>query len=368
LLGNEELLQRLQDRIAEILVRLASQTLQPAMFAATAMAELEAGLSALNSDVNVVKGWVRSLLLGAHPTADDDLPHAIEALAAGKLSRDAFVRQFGQRGSKEMELAEPRWREAPQSLPVSKRDLGGLTPTARQSDADATTELERLISTHKSGQNVTSLAATLADARRYLALREAGKNIFILRYASLRQILLAIGERTRLRSDLFYLTLEELPQSLAGADLRSVIAERKTRRQLELSLSLPSVLFSDDLDAIGRAAEIPSGALVGTPLSLGEFTGPALVLEEPISADDLQPGYVLVCPTTDPAWVPLFLKAGALVMETGGVLSHGAIVAREFGLPAVAGLADIQRQIKTGQRVRVDGNSGTVEVLPQPQE
>lgn len=369
-LGNEELLQRLQDRIEEILVRLASQTLQPAMFAATAMAELEAGLSALNTDVNVVKGWVRSLLLGAHPSAGDDLPHTVEALAAGKMSRDVFLRQFGHRGSKEMELAEPRWKESPQSLPVFNenlggdglRELGGLTPTARRSDADAAGELEQLISTHKSSVS-TAMAAILADARRYLALREAGKNIFILRYASLRQILLAIGERTRLGSDLFYLTLEELPQTLAGADLRSVIAERKTRRQLELSLSLPSVLFSDDLEAIGRAAEIPSGALVGTPLSLGEFTGPALVLEEPISADDLQPGYVLVCPTTDPAWVPLFLKAGALVMETGGVLSHGAIVAREFGLPAVAGLADIQRQLKTGQTVRVDGNSGIVEIV-----
>jgi pyruvate,water dikinase len=75
-------------------------------------------------------------------------------------------------------------------------------------------------------------------------------------------------------------------------------------------------------------------------------------------------GYILVCPSTDPAWVPLFVQAKGLVMETGGVLSHGAIVAREFGLPAVAGLPDVTRKLKTGQTVRVDGGKGTVTVLP----
>src|SRR5213078_3528499 len=104
--------------------------------------------------------------------------------------------------------------------------------------------------------------------------------------------------------------------------------------------------------------------LQGVPLSAGIAEGVALVLDRP-SLDALPPEpYILVCPSTDPAWVPLFVQARGLVMETGGVLSHGAIVAREFGLPAVAGIADVHRRLKTGQRLRIDGATGTVQVLP----
>src|SRR5262249_14730829 len=99
------------------------------------------------------------------------------------------------------------------------------------------------------------------------------------------------------------------------------------------------------------------------PLSAGVAEGPALVLEEPTAAELPAEPYVLVCPSTDPAWVPLFVHARGLVMETGGVLSHGAIVAREFGLPAVAGLPQVHRGLRTGQRLRVDGAAGTVTVL-----
>ena len=107
----------------------------------------------------------------------------------------------------------------------------------------------------------------------------------------------------------------------------------------------------------------PDGAtiLTGVALSAGVAEGSALVLTEPTDPPD-EP-FVLVCPSTDPAWVPLFAKAKALVMETGGVLSHGAIVAREFGLPAVAGLPGVVRTLRTGQRVRVDGSRGTVTIL-----
>jgi pyruvate,water dikinase len=97
-------------------------------------------------------------------------------------------------------------------------------------------------------------------------------------------------------------------------------------------------------------------------VSAGVAEGPALVLREPTVAPPAE-GYVLVCPSTDPAWLPLFVGARGVMMEAGGVLSHGAIIAREFGLPAVAGLADATRQLRTGQRVRVDGRSGVVTVL-----
>jgi rifampicin phosphotransferase len=89
-----------------------------------------------------------------------------------------------------------------------------------------------------------------------------------------------------------------------------------------------------------------------------------LVLDQPHVDNLPTESYILVCPSTDPAWVPLFVRAKGLVMETGGVLSHGAIVAREFGLPAVAGLPDVVRRLRTGQRLRIDGGRGTVTVLP----
>jgi pyruvate,water dikinase len=101
----------------------------------------------------------------------------------------------------------------------------------------------------------------------------------------------------------------------------------------------------------------------GVPLSAGVVEAIAWVLEEVTGARMPQEPYILVCPSTDPAWVPLFVQARGLVMETGGMLSHGAIVAREFGLPAVAGIADVHRRIKTGQRLRIDGSTGIVSLL-----
>jgi pyruvate,water dikinase len=130
---------------------------------------------------------------------------------------------------------------------------------------------------------------------------------------------------------------------------------------------VPPVLFSDDFDAIGRPTVVPGAdVLQGVPLSAGEVEGPALVLDRPDAQLAARGTYILVCPSTDPAWVPLFARARGLVMETGGILSHGAIVAREYGLPAVAGLPGILLRLTTGQRIRVNGASGMVTVLPDP--
>jgi len=149
-----------------------------------------------------------------------------------------------------------------------------------------------------------------------------------------------------------------------GKDLTARIAARRKRRQTELALEVPPVLFSDDLEAIGRPLPEPEGGdkLQGIALSAGVAEGPALVLTEPSTAVPGE-GFILVCSSTDPAWVPLFVRAKGLVMETGGVLSHGAIVAREFGLPAVAGLPGITGRLRSGQVLRVDGGRGTVTVL-----
>src|SRR5262249_39604502 len=198
----------------------------------------------------------------------------------------------------------------------------------------------------------------------WLTLREEGKHHLMRGYALIRRALVELDRRYGLSGGVFFLTPEELPRLDAGVDLTGLIAERRRRRSVALSLEVPTVLFSDDLEAIGRPLPLPEGGdvLRGVALSAGVAEAAALVLHEPGVTPPTEP-YILVCPSTDPAWVPLFASARGLVMETGGVLSHGAIVAREFGLPAVAGLPDIHRRLHTGQRLRIDGASGRVTVL-----
>jgi pyruvate,water dikinase len=204
----------------------------------------------------------------------------------------------------------------------------------------------------------------LATLRTLLGLRETAKHHLMRGYAILRRILLELDLRHRLDGGIYFLTLDELPELIAGRDFSKTIAQRRRERELLLRLAAPPVLFSDDLEAIGRPAVADgANALQGVPLSAGVAEGGALVLTEPPADLPADEGYVLVCPSTDPAWMPLFVKARALVMESGGMLSHGAIVAREFGLPAVAGLPDIHRRVRPGQRLSVDGGTGQVVLL-----
>jgi pyruvate,water dikinase len=197
-----------------------------------------------------------------------------------------------------------------------------------------------------------------------LALRETGKHYLMRGYALIRRVLGELDRRHKLEGGIFFLTPEELPRLIQGEDFAGVIAARCRRRELALSLEVPPVLFSDDLEAIGRTADIRAAhTLTGVALSAGAAEGIALVLQTPDTSAIPDEPYILVCPSTDPAWLPLFIRATGLVMETGGVLSHGAIIAREFGLPAVAGLPDVHRRIQNGQRLQVDGGAGTVAIV-----
>ena len=137
---------------------------------------------------------------------------------------------------------------------------------------------------------------------------------------------------------------------------------------------MPRVLLSDgteptaeeahDATGAARAAGVADGALRGTPASPGTVTAEARVILDPTGAR-LEPGEILVAPSTDPGWTPLFLTAGGLVMEMGGANSHGAVVAREYGIPAVVGVPDATDRIVTGGRITVDGSAGTVATLSQ---
>ena len=258
-----------------------------------------------------------------------------------------------------MELAQPRWSEAPQALDKLVRGARADTHTS------AAVDVEKIADEAKyHGPFRDQFKQRVSQLRAYLGLREAGKHYLLLGYAVVRRALVELDRRFGLNGGIFFLTPADLPLLIAGADLTPKITAARKLRQTQLSLEVPPVLFSDDLDAIGRPLPVPPDGdkLDGVALSAGVAEGTALVLTEPTAAPP-EGGYVLVCPSTDPAWVPLFVHAKALVMETGGVLSHGAIVAREFGLPAVAGLPGATQRLKTGQRLRVDGGRGTVTIL-----
>ena len=161
--------------------------------------------------------------------------------------------------------------------------------------------------------------------------------------------------------DIFFLTLPEARRAAAGDDMRDVVAARREVFAREHARRhIPRVLLSDGTDA-EAALVTPGEGLRGSPASPGVVSGTARVILSPSGAR-LEPGEILVAPSTDPGWTPLFLTAGALVMEMGGMMSHGAVVAREYGIPAVVGVAGATEQIVTGQRITVDGSAGTVVV------
>jgi pyruvate,water dikinase len=358
-LSAQELVQRCRHWTTRTLDDFARHSLRPSVFAALAMANLEQALKGkLGPDG--AGATVRAALTGVHPDAEADLATALQRLVDGSLSREGFLQGFGHRGQQEMELAQPRWSEAPEQLPTSSK--GTASPSHQIRSAD-----ERWDQLVKAAELDPSRAKSLRPefdlAGTYAGLRESSKHYLMMGYALIRQTLVELDRRHQLRGGIFYLVPDELDDVIAGKPLAQVIKDRRQRRQLALSLEVPSVLFSDDLEAIGRPVT-PLGAveLLGTPLSAGVAEAPALVLDEPRPPGE-EDGYVLVCPSTDPAWVPLFLRAKALVMESGGVLSHGAIVAREFGLPAVAGIPSIHQRLRSGQRLKVDGNTGRVHVF-----
>jgi rifampicin phosphotransferase len=389
------LIERLEFWTSRTLVDFARESLKPTALAAVAMAKLQRELSR-RLGLDRARAAVSELAMGVRPDPQADLPTAVRELAAGELDRATFLTRFGHRGSDEMELSQPRWIEDVAALDrlvaggalgtESGSSLGaGLplppTPTA---DRSPTTANRSPLTTHHSPlttppcawDNICAeakLSATqrgalepiLRDMQIYLALRETAKHYLMQGYALIRQILLELDQRYELNGGIFYLTPEELRPLTKGRDFSDLIAQRRRRRTVALSIDVPPVIFSDDLEAIGRPLDLTGAdTLEGVPLSAGVAEGPAWVLQEPDAARLPPEAYILVCPSTDPAWVPLFMGARGLVMETGGILSHGAIVAREFGLPAVAGIPNVGRRIQTGQRLRVDGSTGKVVVEP----
>jgi pyruvate,water dikinase len=208
----------------------------------------------------------------------------------------------------------------------------------------------------------------LGRARELSGLRETPKFSIVLLLTRVRDLLWPVGEelaragRLGKAGDIFFVSVPEAWAGLAGEDLRAIVSERRAVYEQETGRKhVPRLLLSDGTeptaDQHGEAGA--DDVLRGTPASGGVVTGKARVILDPGSAH-LEPGEILVAPSTDPGWTPLFLTAGGLVMEMGGPMSHGAIVAREYGIPAVVGVPDATERVETGQRITVDGSGGIV--------
>ena len=295
---------------------------------------------------------------------------------AAQEAIEEFMHRYGMRGLAEVDLGRPRWREEPSPILQTLRSYPDAVYARGKRAAED--EIDRLVAAlqHTRGGWIKARLARVAAVRMraLLGLREAPKFAVIRIFGIMRQALLADGARLVAEGvltqpdDMFFLHMHELNALAAGnrrdwAALvqvrRQNIAQEKRRRQI------PRLLLSDG-QAFYEGVAAPAGendaALHGNPVSPGVVEGVVRVVIDPRTAQ-LSPGEILVCPGTDPSWTPLFLTAGGLVMEVGGLMTHGAVVAREYGLPAVVGVHRATQRLRTGQRVRVDGSTGQVVVL-----
>ena len=292
-----------------------------------------------------------------------------------------FLHAYGHRGVAEIDLGLPRWSEDPTHI------LGVLANYLQLKDPDLAPDVQF----HRGAQEAEAMVATLTRrarrkgwlrgilvgfflkrARALAGFREMPKFCLILLLAYIRRSLLSIGKAMEQAGwlenagDIFFITLSEARAALTGEDMRQIVRERRASYDHELQRRpIPRVLLSDGTEPIvaSQAGELAEGTLKGSPASPGIVTAQARVILDPTGAR-LEPGEVLVAPSTDPGWTPLFLTAGGLVMEMGGAMSHGAVVAREYGIPAVVGVPGATERISTGQQITVDGSTGTVSIVP----
>jgi len=292
---------------------------------------------------------------------------------------EEFLRTYGHRAVAEIDLGMPRWSDDPTHIlgvvaNYLRLDDGAEAPdeqfrrAAREADEQVAHFVARARAKSPLHKAVVKIA--LDRTRRFAGLRELPKYNLVLGLSAAREQLLLIGnelaaaQRIEHAEDVFFLDLDDVEVALAGDDLREVVAERRELYQQELRRRhIPRVLLSDGTEpeatAVRSTGPQRPGTLSGSPASAGLVSAPARVIMDPVGAH-LEPGEILVAPSTDPGWTPLFLTAGGLVMEMGGANSHGAVVAREYGIPAVVGVPDATSRISTGQQITVDGAEGTV--------
>jgi len=232
--------------------------------------------------------------------------------------------------------------------------------------------LERLRALPDGYQKASETKQMIDRVRTFMGYREYPKYGMVSRYFLYKQALLAEAHRLvaqgvlRAKDDIFFLRFEELLDVVRAHPVdEQLIAQRKDAFRSYEALTPPRVLTSDGEAVVGnyRRDDLPSGALAGLAVSAGTAEGRARVITD-IANADLEPGDILVTAYTDPSWTPLFIAIAGLMTEVGGMMTHGSVIAREYGLPAVVGVQRATERIRDGQRIRVHGTDGYVTLLP----
>lgn len=283
-----------------------------------------------------------------------------------------FLKEYGHRAVYELDIINPRWQEDPSYL------LGIIRTTMDTANLDAwrSGQKEKFnrvweeITVLFSADQREEIRKTIGDAQQGAGLREMTKSILVLALRPYRMMALELGNRWARRglisapSDIFFCTWPEIFAILSGEwngnGLKLLVQDRLKTHEANEKLVPPDII-QEDKASRSEPVIVPSGNyLQGIGAAAGKTTGIARLIGHPAEGKKLQPGEILVAPSTDPGWTPLFLKAGALVMETGGYISHGAIVAREYGIPAVINVPGIMKAVQNGRIITVDGDEGRI--------
>jgi len=316
----------------------------------------------------------------------DTIPPRLAPMDHGRrflTAWDRFMATHGQHCHNELEFISPRWAEMPDYI------LGLLQGYLRSIDRANPLEKQRQLAEER--QQLTEQCCrklrnpirrrlfnwSLRRTQKLTRDRENWKNEAVRLFAGFRRIFLALGERLRQRGiltdreDIFFLEIAEVEpvvQGQAGFDVRQRIAQRRAEYEWNRAQTPPPVVVGrfDPQKHIASQIDTTVKVLKGIAVSPGVATGKARVITRTDDGQHVEPGEILVAPVTNPAWTPYFLPAAGVVMDMGGVLSHGAIIAREYGIPAVVNVGPASKIIQTGQTIRVDGDRGVVTILDQP--
>lgn len=342
----------------------------------------EMGLALLDV-ADVIRPYPEVIEYLQHVNDEHFLDHLVQ-FEGGWEAQEAiatFLNKYGMRCSGEIDVTRTRWIEKPTTLiPMILNNIKNFGPNESQRKFEQGRQealqkerelLERLKQLPDGEQKVKETKRMIDIIRNFSGFREYPKYGMIQRYFIYKQALRKEAEQLvqaniiHEKEDIYYLTFEELHEVVRTKKLDyKIIRNRKDEYQLYEKLSPPRVITSDGEIITGsyKREHLPSEAIVGLPVSAGMIEGRARVI---FNMEDavLEEGDILVTAFTDPSWTPLFVSVKGLVTEVGGLMTHGAVIAREYGLPAVVGVENATKMIKDGQRIRVHGTEGYIEIL-----
>lgn len=315
---------------------------------------------------------------------EDDFLDGLLKFKGGQETRDAFhdfLGKYGMRCTGEIDITRTRWSERPITLvPLILGNIKNFEPNAssrkfEQGRQEALAKEQELLARLKllpDGEQKAEETKRMIDRiRNFIGYREYPKYGYVSRYFVYKGALLQEAERLlqagviQEKEDIYYLTFEELHEVVRTNKLDyKIIGKRKDEYKLYEKLTPPRVITSDGEIISGKYKRdhLPAEAIAGLAVSSGVIEGRARVIINMEEAD-LEDGDILVTPFTDPSWTPLFVSIKGLVTEVGGLMTHGAVIAREYGIPAVVGVENATTLIKDGQRIRVHGTEGYIEIL-----